>query len=176
MDSNKDSSLWCTACQANARAVGREEKRPVLSQLSLAEHSGVTRYIWATVHWQIVLSQKRFLAHEGIKQNVWWYDTFCAFRRERIVCDHDFDYLATWAATWKKWPMTNFYAISPHRKYTRLRKTWEEGCMLFTAVSRPSSQWFLSSSTPKTQLSEVRSEAWVEKIVRLSQSQFSEGE
>ena len=36
------------------------------------------------------------LAPEDIKQNV-WYDTFCAFRRERIVCDRDFDYFATWA-------------------------------------------------------------------------------
>ena len=50
----------------------------------------------------------------------------------------------------KKWPMINFYAISPHRKHTRLRKTWaEEACMLFTAVSRPSSQWFCLVQPPK---------------------------
>ena len=79
---------------------GEREKRPMVSQLSLAEHSGVTRYICATVHWQIVLSLICFLVPEDIKQNV-WYDTFCAFRRERIVCDRDFDYLATWAATCK---------------------------------------------------------------------------
>ena len=50
----------------------------------------------------------------------------------------------------KKWPMIIFYTISPHRKYMRLRKTWaEEACMLFTAVSRPSSQWFCLVQPPK---------------------------
>ena len=46
----------------------------------------------------------------------------------------------------QKWPVINFYAINPYR----LRKTWaEEACMLFTAVSRPSSQWFCLVQTPK---------------------------
>ena len=96
---------------------GEREKRPMLSQLSLAEHSRVTRYICATVHWQILLSLICFLASEGIKQNV-WYDTFCAFRRQDCL----------WPRSWlpchmgshmQKWPMINFYTISPHRKYTR---------------------------------------------------------
>ena len=78
---------------------GEREKRQLFSQLSVAELSGVTRYICATVHWQIVLSLICFLAPEDIQQNV-WYDTFCALRRE-IICDRDFDYLATWAATCK---------------------------------------------------------------------------
>ena len=117
---------------------GEREERPMLSQLSLAEHSGVTRCICATVHWQIVLSLICFLAPEGIKQNV-WYDIFCAFRRERIVCDREFDYLATWAATCKngQWLIFTRYAKQPV---------------------------ILSSSTHKTQFSQVRSEAWVEKI------------
>ena len=57
---------------------GERKKRPMLSQISLAELSGVVWYICATVHWQnlIVLSLICFLAPEDIKQNV-WYDTLC---------------------------------------------------------------------------------------------------
>ena len=44
--------------------------------------------------------------------------------------------------------------------------TWaEEACMLFTAVSRPSSQWFVKVNPENAVVwSEVHSEAWVEKI------------
>ena len=69
---------------------GEREKRPMLSQLSLTRspvylcNCTLTNYIVPNM----------LLAPEDIKQNV-WYATFCAFRRERIVCDLDFDYLAT---------------------------------------------------------------------------------
>ena len=72
--------MYRLSCKCASR--GEREKGPMLSQLSLVEHSGVSRYICATV--QIVLSLICFLAPEEIKQNV-WYDTFCAFRRERIT-------------------------------------------------------------------------------------------
>jgi len=51
----------------------------------------------------------------------------------------------------QKWPMINFYALSPHRKCTRQTQEnlGRRGCMLFTAVSRPSSQWFCLVQPPK---------------------------
>ena len=130
----------------------------------LAEHSGVTRYICATVHWQIVLSLICFLAPEDNKQNV-WYDTFCTFRREDCL----------WPPFWlpchmgshmQKWSMINFYALSPHRKCTRQTQEnlgWR-GVHSVYCCKQAKQPVILSSSTPKTQLSQVRSEAWVEKI------------
>ena len=98
VDSNKDSSLWCTASQANARALGREKKANVVAALSSWTLGGHPVYLCnCTLTNCIVPNILSFFAPEDIKQNV-WYDTFCAFRRERIVCDRDIDYLATWAA------------------------------------------------------------------------------
>ena len=65
----------------------------------------------------------------------------------------------------QKWPMINFYAISPHRKYTRQTQENQSRRGVNTIYCCIYKQpVILSSSAPKTQLSEVRSEAWVEKI------------
>ena len=146
---------------------GEREKRPMLSQLSLAEHSGVTRYICAIVHWQIVLSLICFLAPEEIKQNV-WYDTFCAFRRERITA-----ILITLPHGQPHAKMANDYFLRDKPTKEIHRNTWaEEACMRFTAVSGPSSQWFCLVQPPKH--SSVPKHEW--KRSSDSVSLFSEGE
>ena len=66
----------------------------------------------------------------------------------------------------QKWPMINFYAISPHRKYTRQAQEnmSRRGVHAIYCCKQAKQPVILSSSSPKTQLSEVRSKAWVEKI------------
>ena len=78
----------------------------------------------------------------------------------------------------QKWPMINFYTLSPHRNWLdRLRKTWaEEACMLFTAVSRPSSQWFCLVQPPKHScLKSVPKHEWKRSSHTQSVSVFRRG-
>ena len=65
-----------------------------------------------------------------------------------------------------------FYAISPHRKYTRQTREnlSRRGVHAIYCCKQAKQPVILSSSTPQTQLSQVRSEAWVEKIKSLSVS------
>ena len=72
----------------------------------------------------------------------------------------------------QKWPMINFYAISPHRKYTRQTREnlSRRGVNAVYCCKQAKQPVILSSSTPKTQLSKVRPKACVEKIKSLSVS------
>ena len=76
----------------------------------------------------------------------------------------------------QKWPMINFYTLSPHRKCTRqTQKTWaEEACILFTAISRPSSQGLCLVQPPKhSSLKSVPKHEW--KRSSHTQSVFRRG-
>ena len=72
----------------------------------------------------------------------------------------------------QKWPMINFYTISPHMKYTRQiqENLSRRGVNAIYFCKQAKQPVILSSSTPQTQLSEVRSEACVEMIRSLSVS------
>ena len=76
----------------------------------------------------------------------------------------------------QKCPMINFYALNPHRKCTRQTQEnlGRRACMLFTAVSRPSSQWFCLVQPPKySYLKSVSKHEWKRSSHTQSVSVFS---